>query len=180
MNEKIILPSSDEAASVQTVTGWVSRLGHYYGKDEGLARYDGSTHRECKKCGKLIRRSGYCVDCYIQSEIEKYEKMERREWNGTDPLYSHSVDKYFWDENELEEYLVSVGGDAKSLRLIICVPVYATEIDPADFYGDDLDDGKSPDELQLIFDELNVCIRESKIILSWQPGPYAADVEATP
>ena len=43
--KQIILPESPEAASVQTVTGWVSRTGRYWGNDERMARYDGSTHR---------------------------------------------------------------------------------------------------------------------------------------
>ena len=44
--KKIILPESPEAASIQTVTGWVSSNGRYWGNDEHMARYDGSTHRK--------------------------------------------------------------------------------------------------------------------------------------
>ncbi|MDX5626641.1 MULTISPECIES: hypothetical protein [unclassified Brenneria] len=45
--EKIILRDSEEAASIKTVTGWVSAKGRVYGDNEDLARYDGATHQRC-------------------------------------------------------------------------------------------------------------------------------------
>lgn len=38
--EKIIPYDSAEAASIQNVTGWVSRSGRFWGNDEQMARYD--------------------------------------------------------------------------------------------------------------------------------------------
>jgi hypothetical protein len=32
--EKIVMMDSDEAASIQTVTGWVDRQGRFWGGDE--------------------------------------------------------------------------------------------------------------------------------------------------
>ncbi|MEB2744543.1 hypothetical protein [Citrobacter portucalensis] len=46
--EKIVMMDSDEAASIQTVTGWVDRQGRFWGKDENQARWCGATHRKCK------------------------------------------------------------------------------------------------------------------------------------
>ena len=179
MHDKIILPSSDQAASFQTVSGWVSRNGHFFGNDERLARYDGSTHRECPKCSKVIEKNNYCRDCHANGEIEKYQKMERREWNGTDGLYSQAHDKWFFGYDELSDYcewnhVVSLD----DLRLIICQPVYAREIDPLEFYESDLpEDGEVPSDLFAAFEELNKTIRESKIILSWVTGKYAAIIK---
>ena len=42
--KQIIMEDSPEAASIQTVTGWVSRTGRFWGNDERMARFDGSTH----------------------------------------------------------------------------------------------------------------------------------------
>ncbi|MDE9687494.1 hypothetical protein R4T22_18735 [Citrobacter portucalensis] len=36
--EKIVMMDSDEAASIQTVTGWVDRQGRFWGGDEHQAR----------------------------------------------------------------------------------------------------------------------------------------------
>lgn len=48
-DKKRILYDSPEAASVQTVTGWVSSRGMFCGNDEHMARHHGSTHRVCEK-----------------------------------------------------------------------------------------------------------------------------------
>lgn len=72
--EKIVPYDSAEAASIQTVTGWVSRSGHFWGNDEHMARYDGCTHRKCDACETLIPVRGYtiCDQCREAKEIEKW------------------------------------------------------------------------------------------------------------
>lgn len=178
--KKIILAESPEAATLQTVTGWVSAKGHFYGKDERLARYDGSTHRHCSECGVLVEKNGYCVPCHDKKGILKYEKMPKKKWDGEAMLYSDAADKYFYSDEELQEYLEWKGEPASSLRLIICEPLYATEIDISDVYEDsfpDNDDYTIPRELVDAFEELNSFLREEKIILSWTPSKFAADIE---
>ncbi len=176
----IILPSDDAAATLQTVTGWVSAKGHFYGVDERLARYDGSTHRPCSECGALIDKNAYCTPCHEKKELQKYEKMPRKKWDGEAMLYSDVADKYFYSDEDLQGYLEWNGEPASSLRLIICEPVYATEIEIADVYEDSLptdDDYRVPRELVDAFEELNTVLREEKIILSWTPGKFAVDTE---
>lgn len=56
----MIMRESAEAASFQTVTGWVSSNGHFYGNDERTARYDGCTHQLCESCGVAV-----CFDEYV-------------------------------------------------------------------------------------------------------------------
>jgi hypothetical protein len=173
--KKIILSDSDEAASVQTVTGWVSRDGLFFGKDERAARYAGSTHRKCDKCGTVIDKNSYCRDCHAKGEIAKYDKMERRGWNGSDALYSQAVDQYFFSADELDQYCKDEETVPENLRLIICVPATAGVVNPRDIYESDLaEDGEIPLEVQDAFDELNARLTENKTILSWFPGKYAA------
>ena len=173
MNEpqKVILPDSLEAATYQTVSGWVSRRGFFYGADERLARYDGSTHRPCTECGELIEKQGRCRPCATKKQIAKYLEMPRKKWDGVGMLYSDSEDRFFSGMDDVEDYCASEEVSPESLRLIICVPVYAREIDPNEHYESDLpDEGELPADLQKAFDELNKFIREGKVILSWQPG----------
>ncbi len=121
----MILMDSPEAASIQTVTGWVSRRGMFFGNrpdSELMARYHGCTHRKCEKCGELVDIHSHCHPCHAKAEIEKYGKMERRQWNGTDALYSQAVDHYFFDGDELDQYCEDKETTPKALRLIICVP----------------------------------------------------------
>lgn len=179
MDEKaIILPDDPAAATFQTVSGWVSRRGFFYGQDERLARYDGSTHRVCPECGALIEKNGYCRPCHIKKEITKFEAMPRKTWDGVGMLYSDSQDRYFYGWDDVDDYCASEEVTPESLHLIICEPVYAREIDPTEYYEGDLpDEGEIPSDLQKAFDELNAFIREEKIILSWTPGRFAADIE---
>lgn len=177
-NEKIILPDSEEAASIKTVTGWVSRNGHFWGDDERMARYDGSTHKKCEECGKIIPMASYCTNCHARKEIEKYNKMERKEWNEADALYSFSADQYFFSRTDLSDYCENEGVLPDDLLLVICEPSYATTVDPADYYQDELpEDGEVPFAVQEAFDELNAKLEENKTILSWFPGKYAAIIK---
>ena len=178
---EIILSSDEKAAQLKTVTGWVSAKGHFYGQGtqaESMARYDGSTHRPCSECGELIEKSGYCRPCRAKQEIAKYNAMPRKKWDGKALLYSQVEDRYFNDADDLDshcEYMTE--SDIPALRLIICEPTYAGEIDPNEHYYDDLpEEGEIPNDLQKAFDDLNAFLRETKIILSWSPGKYAAEL----
>lgn len=178
-DEKIIMRDSPEAASIQTVTGWVSRRGRLFGpagsaEAENMARFDGATHFECT-CGKVIAINGYCIDCHAAKELEKYNKMERKEWNGTDALYSQVADEYFFDMDDLMDHCEENQIQPPELRLVICVPSYAYAINPVDIYEGDLpEDGEVPREVEEAFEELNDRLAEQKTILSWFPGKFAA------
>lgn len=181
--EQIILPSDGEAASIKTITGWVSRKGHFFGDDERSARYDGSTHLKCPTCGKIINKHEYCYECHTKAEIEKYQKMKRKKWNGIDGIYSYAKDKWFWSYEELDDYIMDNNTTVDDLLLILGQPVYAREIDPFDYYEEDFpDENKNltedflPEDLLSAFDDLNVYIRNSKVILSWKPSKFAAKV----
>lgn len=184
MNEekKTILPESDEAASIQTVTGWVSRTGRFFGPAnsadaEHMARYDGSTHRSCDKCGKVIEKNSYCRPCSGAREIEKYNNMERKEWNGKDGLYSQTFNGFLWDQDDIDYLCEENDCTPADLRLIICDPSYAHPIDPAEIYENLLfEDGEVPTEVQKAFDELNERLKDDNAILAWFPGEYAMQV----
>ena len=47
-DKSVIMYDSPEAASIKTITGWVSSAGRFWGDNEHMARYDGSTHMKCK------------------------------------------------------------------------------------------------------------------------------------
>ena len=177
MSDKIILPDSPEAATQKTVTGWVSASGYFWGNDEHMARYDGSTHRACE-CGELVAKNSYCRPCALKREAEKFAAMQRKVWDGEAMLYSDAADEYFHDYDQISDHCEEADCSPDDLRLIICEPCYAREIDPNEYFRDDLpEDGEVDSELSAAFEELNKFIRESKPILSWCPGKFAAIVE---
>jgi len=79
--EKVVMMDSDEAASIQTVTGWVDRQGRFWGSDEHQARWSGATHRKCKNKPDehpIHSTNGYCEECHRESRQAKSPPMSAR------------------------------------------------------------------------------------------------------
>ena len=174
-NEVIVLEDSPEAASIKTITGWVSRDGRFFGKDERLARFAGATHRTCAKCGEVHVINGYCHTCRDARENEKFNAMEKQDWNGIDPLVIFDSDIYFFDADDLDNYCAENDVKAHELRLVHCIPNMAREVE-SDYWEDALpEDGDIPKEMQEALDILNEAIRKAAP-LSWSQGIIAAVV----
>ena len=176
--EKVILNTSDEAAHFVTdISGWVSRSGIFYGKDERAARYAGSTHHLCE-CGKPTEKPWIkCPDCRRKADDKRFRALPRQEWDEKTPITLFDGDEYFFDRDQLEEWCEEHETTPGELQLVICEPNYAREID-SDFYCDDLPDDQSLEdvapELAAKIAEVNQYIFDSKPILSWGPGKIAA------
>lgn len=157
--ELVIFPDDESAAKKQTVTGWVSRNGRFYGNDERTARYDGSTHSKCE-CGNKVRKGWIkCDSCSHKASIERYEAYAFEEWDGKQPVYSDSCDKYFYDSDEIEEYCEENDVEPEDLRLVICKSNYLSEINSSIWEDRLPEDGDIPKELQVKLDELNEFIK---------------------
>jgi hypothetical protein len=178
--QETILPEDERAAKrVDGLSGWVSRQGQWWDQDERMARWSGATHVHCSSCGEPTEKTWTkCATCRATADHEKYARRERRKWNGTDMLYAETVDRWFADEDELRDYLDVEGLALEDLGLVIGEPIYALEIDPKDYYCDDLsEDGEVPGDIEDAFVALNAAIRNCRVPLSWRPGQYAAIVQ---
>jgi len=174
----MIFPDSPEAASYQTVQGWVSRTGLFFGKDEVSARLNGSTHIRCKECGEPISKPGYtkCEDCREKAAIERYAKRERRPWDGETMVYSEMADEFFYDRDEVEDYCYDNNVLMEDLRLVHCEPEFAKEIDPRDYYEIDDESKYIPREIEEAFEKLNEVIRKCKEPICWYPDKFAVEI----
>lgn len=114
-----------------------------------------------------------CSDCRLKKSIEKYNAMERKEWDGETPLYSHRTDKYFFDFDDIEDEFVFFDCSVEFLRLIICEPIYLRQIDEDHFCDDLPEDDELPKEVWNALEEFNKVVEKQKPI-AWQPGKYAA------
>lgn len=178
-NTKTIMYDSPEAASVQTVTGWVSSTGRFWGQDEHMARYDGSTHRVCKNNPShgVIERNTYCRQCRDENMDAKFDSMPRREYDGS-PVVVFDSDDYFFDADSLADWLVSNDIKPEDARLVFCNPNYPSQIDPNEHFTDDLpEDGEVSGELAAAFEVLNKAIAASPP-LSWTQGDTAVTLPA--
>ncbi|RAU43477.1 MULTISPECIES: hypothetical protein [unclassified Pseudomonas] len=179
-NEKVVMFDSAEAASFQTVSGWVDASGRFWGNDEDMARYCGSTHRHCKINPEhpIHATNGSCEVCRQERMDERFLKMEVRDW-AEEPLVIYDTDTYFFDIDSLRDYLIDAEHEPEDARLCICEPNYPSEIDAADHLCDDLpEDGElQDDQLIAAFELLNEMIRKSGP-LSWSQSSVAARLSA--
>ena len=174
----IIMFDAPEAASLKTVTGWVSADGRFFGGDENLARYCGATHRRCdvNPEHQIYEVNSYCKECHQVRRQAKFAAMPIKEWAG-EPLVIFDSDQYFFDEDSLRDYLIDSDIDLADLQLCICEPNYPRPLDPSDVFSDDLpEDGEiRDDQLEAAFELLNEMIRKAEP-LSWSEGKFAASL----
>ena len=184
MSEKILY-DSDEAAQRKTLTGWLSKGGHFWpDKDdpkfaEHHARWGGCTHKVCECGNEYEKHWTCCQECRDKKRLERYNDRELLEYSGQ-PVYSDSFDEYFFREDDIYSYCMDNEVCYDDLCLIVCEPQYAREIDeeywiddlPEDTYLDDV----AP-EISEALAEINKKIRDTKPILSWMPGKYRTTYE---
>ena len=179
--ETIVPYDSNQAASIQSVTGWVSRLGRFFGNDEHMARSQGCTHIKCDSCQMMTPYVGHkiCPVCQKTEEIKSWQARPKREWGAIIPLYSEDKDVIFITSDGLEDFCHDNGVTPESLMLVICDPIYLEEIDPYEHYCDDLPEGEDlPSEIEDAFDALNEAIRKYRTPISWRPGKFAPTDES--
>lgn len=183
-DEKIITPDSPEAATYRTdIRGWVSRDGRFFGDGadaEYLARHQGATHTKCVDC-ENFHPKGYftsCDDCRARRDYERYLARPRAKWDGKAMLYSEALDKFFDSPEDALDYAYLEDDEnpmpLEDMRLVICEPDYAGQIDSS-YWEDQLpEDGEIPSDLEEALGVFNKAI--SGILLSWHPGKYALDL----
>ena len=179
--EKIVMMDSDEAASIQTLTGWVDRQGRFWGNDEYQARLCGATHRKCKNKPDehpVHSTHGYCEECHRESRQVKFATFERAVWAG-EPLVIFDSDQYFFDIESLAEYCQENSVLPGELQLLICKPNSPPEFDIEQHCEDVLPDGGDcyslPQAVLDAADALNKAIKESEAV-SWSGSDRVAIV----
>jgi ribosomal protein L40E len=179
--ELVVLPNSPDAASLQTVSGWVSRSGHFFGANERLARYDGSTHSICTGCGAKAPKSyTLCDTCRDVEETARWNKREIDEWDGTTPFCLDDGSKYFFDIDDFFDWFddgsFDDGFKPEDVRLLLCVPVFFKQVDTEywneAFSDDDLesDHNPLPSEIAKALVEFNKVIKGYTTPAYWMPG----------
>lgn len=165
-DKKVVMYDSPEAASIQTVTGWVSSNGHFWRDDEHMARYDGSTHKKCA-CGETIERIySYCRACSREITNKKFLSLPVEKWDGDTPLCLHDSDKYFFNEDILD-YLAGLPDD-EEVHICKCRPGYLGIVSE-DNWADDLpEDGELPAAVAGAVDALNEVIKAAGPVCWWE------------
>ncbi|MDH1335848.1 hypothetical protein N5D77_18155 [Comamonas thiooxydans] len=170
--KKIIMAESDDAASIQTVTGWVSSDGKFWGKDERMARYAGSTHRKCDKNPEHqpIANGDFCRECRKECLEQRWKDMPKEAYTPeVFPLHLYDTDRYFFDAQDLIYWLEENSINPEDARLTKCKPSYPSRIDPNEHFVDILpEDGEVPEDVREAFEKLNEVLKQSEPF-SWFP-----------
>lgn len=183
--KKIILATDPDAVQEVTVKAYKCPDGYLY-FDEQVARHYSSTHLECSECTTIYPKNGrtLCKYCEEKSEQKKWEEMPHQEWDEEAPLYCNKNEKFFFNREEIEEFLSEYNLVPKDLRLIICEPCKLKEIE-TDYWSDDIVDDpleqsfedRYPEIYQAI-QEVNRLINEAGATSYFPTGKYRTEFKA--
>ncbi len=165
-----ILYDSPEAASIQTVTGWVSRHGHFMGLGdhaERQARYEGSTHRACEECGVIRETNGYCRPCHDRRMDEKWLSFPLVEQGADDWICTYLGDRFFQDEEEFYDWCETEDCLPSTVKLVIAEGRGLSELG-SEYWCDELaEDQELPDPVQDAMKALNAAIKKCGQLTYW-------------
>jgi hypothetical protein len=165
--DEVIMYSSLKAAQIVTVTGWMNRHGTFYGDDEHLARWSGSTHKYCEGCDAVIEMRGYCEPCHQKHVREEWLKFPLVEWDGTGMFCTHDSDKFFSSTEEFYEWCAEDDINPEDVMLVVAEAHGLSTID-SDHWCDELaEDHEPPLEVLEALEALNKVIRAAKPQTYW-------------
>lgn len=143
----------EDAAEYRTdIRGWVCKKCHrYHGNQhpnetfkllsEHFARNCCANDRPCA-CGGRITRKGYCQcdACIEKSQEAKWQKAlaEAVPWDGEYPVCVYDGDTFFFDEDDLRDYLEEHDLAPETVRLIACTPHQPRTFEMGEYLCDDL------------------------------------------
>lgn len=154
---------SEDAAEQVSVTGWAcKKCKRFWGEDEHMARYCCSTTFPCE-CGKRYGKNRCrCEECQQKQDHEKWYAKPEIEWNGEYPIAIWNCDQYFFNEDDLMDYLVALHPDHESdendvdyltvldsLWLTTCEPNNGRDFCMSEYLCDDLAEDDSLDDKEI-------------------------------
>lgn len=193
MNSKTLLHYEESAEYLTNIKGWVCKTcKRYYGDGdymaEHMARYCCAKDMPCECGNRREKHYLVCPTCRSKKEDEKYLKMEGKQCDGKQMIYSETLDRYFSNIDEIIDYVYDVDllgnlhepgeltqKQSIELKLILCDPVGGNEFDMQEFLCDSL-----PEDYELDCEDINKIVNkwiEDQGTLSWYPGKYRLLVE---
>jgi hypothetical protein len=171
-NKKIII---DPVLATEThITMWADTSGRLF-QTSDMAAWSSCTHVYCKNdgCGELTpKRWTHCKKCREANELKRYLNRTLVRWTDG-PVYSETVDEYFFDDDELADYLED--HECDDLRLRACRRSKWTPVD-VEALIDAYEDFPLPEPVQRALDALNKAMEENPPDL-WEPAPERVDIK---
>ena len=127
----------EESAETVTVTGWSCKTcKRWWADNEHMARWCCASDLPCDCGGRREKHYTCCVVCRAKRDFERYEKMERVEWDGKTPLVDWGGDRYCWCVDDVQDLI----DEDPLVWLVLCRPVGYPLFDMGEFLQDYLPD----------------------------------------
>lgn len=173
----------EDNANEITATGWACKTcGRWYGNEdraEHMARWCCCTDMPCECGGRTEKGYTKCKTCRDKIDMECYYGKPEKPWDGITPLTCHKDDRWFWNLNDLLDYLETDAPTPKEieeLRLVICVPNNPGHFDLCDWLCDFLpEDDDPPGDWKAVEKAVNDYIDSMKPF-SWTAGKYRPSI----
>lgn len=159
MDEKQV--RAEDAAEPCTVAAWRCKVCGRVWLDERAARYCHATDYACA-CGRRRPKAYiHCKECERRRRAAIWYAKPEVEWDGEFPIGTWDNDRYFWDADQLLEYLHDDDDDAadnaaderdieiESLRLTSCQEVPPRDFAMNDYLSDSLGEDRELDTAEI-------------------------------
>jgi len=165
----------EEAAEHKTgIEGWVCKTcRRFWGDNEHMAKWccAGDLKCETKDCAARVKKHSYmyCDQCLSKRDVARWLKLEEVAWDGKSPLVLDDDDKYFFNVEDLDEYLEEHKLSVEDVRLVIAVPDSPPWFEMSEFLSDYL----SEDSDRLGFEKIDKLVNkwiEKNAPKMWVPG----------
>lgn len=164
---------------------------------ERQAREAAATHVHCNVCGSIMLKNNgpVCHRCTDESQQREYEMMAPEFWTGEPvnleddfialPVMDLKRGDVFPDLQALIEDARTMNKTATDYHLVVCNPVYATEIDVhhitdrfldplGHFVPDEVLLGGPKSKARELLDQLNEELKLQQYIIGWEPSDRRA------
>lgn len=143
----------EAGAKPASMAGWACSQCRQFFHYEGGAKACCTHVRQCSGCNTLFRDTipySSCPDCRSKQEKELWEAKPIEEWDGKFPLSLWRDDKYFWDADDLLDYIEEISDEAAdSLQLVACEIQPPSLFEMSEFLCDDLAEGQEVDSVEI-------------------------------
>lgn len=136
-----------------------------------------ATHDDCALCGKEFEKeyssSRHCRDCEFKVRHAKFSALPFKEWDGIAPVCLPDSDRYFFDSDEIDEYIA----DQKefdneypdSIDLLLCDSVPLRTLD-FDYWADEMHEDWEPSKALIEAVKAVNSIIEAEPTQTWLPS----------
>ena len=178
--EKVTITKPDGSA----IDGWISKTNtNVVWLEEHMARYNGCTDMPCSECdGRMEKGWTLCEKCRAKHDQKRWDEAYKNAvaWDGKEYLNAYDTDKFFFDADELGEYLyefMEAGGVLEDVQLVHTKPDNGRHFEMSEYLCDCIPEDGEIDDLE-INKTVNDWIAANSPFCWWPDDKRPIDIES--